>query len=98
MNRREELLAMLQELGITNPTELNAACEEVKMDISLFAQRKEVQSCANIATHTRICPDAQMHQNQNPSEPANGAKRTSSQAKSTQKSTARCSTRIALKI
>lgn len=35
MNRREELLAMLQELGITNTAELNAACEEVKMDISL---------------------------------------------------------------
>lgn len=82
MNRREELLAMLQELGITNTTELNAACEEVKMDISLFAHRKEVQSCANIATHTRICPDAQMHQNQNPSEPVSGVRKTSLSVKS----------------
>lgn len=41
MNRRENLLAMLQELGITNPAELNTAYEEVKIDISLFTQRKE---------------------------------------------------------
>ena len=41
MNRREELLSMLEQLGITTQGELEAAFEDVQMDITLFVKRKD---------------------------------------------------------
>ncbi len=41
MNRREELLAMLEQLGITTQGELEAAFEDVQIDISQFVKRKD---------------------------------------------------------